>query len=109
MQPVVDYARIYALRHKIEETNTFERLDQLLAQKKISIQEHNELDTAYSYLMQQRFVTQVKTVIAENSEPDNYLNPKQLSRIEQTMLKEIFKRIEKFQSKLSFDFIGQQF
>jgi CBS domain-containing protein len=109
MQPVVDYARIYALRHRIEETNTFERLDQLLAQKKISIQEHSELDTAYSYLMQQRFVTQVKTVIAENSEPDNYVNPKQLSRIEQTMLKEIFKRIEKFQAKLSFDFIGQKF
>jgi len=109
MQPVVDYARIYALHHRIEETNTFDRLDQLLAQKKISVQQHNELDTAYSYLMQQRFVTQVKTVIAENSEPDNYINPKQLSRIEQTMLKEIFKRIEKFQSKLSFDFIGQQF
>jgi len=109
MQPVVDYARIYALRHRVEDTNTFERLDQLLAQKKISIQEHNELDTAYSYLMQQRFVTQVKTVIAENSEPDNYVNPKQLSRIEQTMLKEIFKRIEKFQAKLSFDFIGQKF
>ncbi len=109
MQPVVDYARIYALRHRVEETNTFERLDQLLAQKKISIQEHNELDTAYSYLMQQRFVTQVKAVIAGNSEPDNYVNPKQLSRIEQTTLKEIFKRIEKFQSKLSFDFIGQQF
>jgi len=109
MQPVVDYARIYALRHRIKETNTFERLNQLLAQKKISTQEHTELDTAYSYLMQQRFVTQVKTVIAENSEPDNYVNPKQLSRIEQTMLKEIFKRIEKFQAKLSFDFIGQKF
>ncbi|MGB9438565.1 MAG: DUF294 nucleotidyltransferase-like domain-containing protein [Desulfobacterales bacterium] len=109
MQPVVDYARIYALSHRIEETNTFERLDQLLTQNKISVEQHNELDTAYSYLMQQRFVTQVKAVIAENSEPDNYVNPKQLSRIEQTMLKEIFKRIEKFQSKLSFDFIGQQF
>jgi CBS domain-containing protein len=107
MQPVIDYARIYALRHRIKETNTFERLNQLLAQKKISIQEHNELDTAYSYLMQQRFVTQVKTVVAENSEPDNYVNPKQLSRIEQTMLKEIFKRIEKFQAKLGFDFTGQ--
>jgi CBS domain-containing protein len=109
MQPVVDYARIYALRHKIEETNTFERLDQLLAQKKISVQQHNELDTAYSYLMQQRFVTQVKTAIVKDSEPDNYVNPKQLSRIEQTMLKEIFKRVEKFQAKLSFDFIGQKF
>jgi CBS domain-containing protein len=109
MQPVVDYARIYALQHKIDETNTFERLHQLLTQKKISLQEHNELDTAYSYLMQQRFVTQVKSVVAENSEPDNYVNPKHLSRIEQTTLKEIFKRIEKFQAKLSFDFIGQQF
>ena len=109
MQPVVDYARIYALQHRIKETNTFERLGQLLTQKKISEQEYSELETAYSYLMQQRFVAQVKTVIAEDSEPDNYINPKQLSRIEQTMLKEIFKRIEKFQSKLSFDFIGQQF
>jgi CBS domain-containing protein len=59
--------------------------------------------------MQQRFVTQVKTAIVKDSEPDNYVNPKQLSRIEQTMLKEIFKRVEKFQAKLSFDFIGQKF
>jgi CBS domain-containing protein len=107
MQPVVDYARIYALQHKIEETNTFERINQLLSRKKISPQEHNELETAYSYLMQQRFVTQVKTAMEDNGQPDNYINPKHLSRIEQTMLKEIFKRIEKFQGKLSFDFTGQ--
>jgi len=107
MQPVVDYARIYALQYKIEETNTFERINQLFSRKKISSQEHNELETAYSYLMQQRFVTQVKTAIDENGQPDNYINPKHLSRIEQTTLKEIFKRIEKFQGKLSFDFTGQ--
>jgi CBS domain-containing protein len=109
MQPVVDYARIYALQYKVEETNTFERLNQLLSRKKITPQEHNELETAYSYLMQQRFVTQVKTAMDEKTQPDNYVNPKHLSRIEQTMLKEIFKRIEKFQAKLSFDFIGQKF
>jgi CBS domain-containing protein len=57
--------------------------------------------------MQQRFATQVKLAMDENSEPDNYINPKHLSRIEQTMLKEIFKRIEKFQGKLGFDFTGQ--
>ena len=107
MQPVVDYARIYALNYKIEETNTFERIKQLLNMGKISIQEHNELETAYSYLMQQRFVTQVKNAMDQNGKPDNYINPKHLSRIEQTMLKEIFKRIEKFQGKLSFDFTGQ--
>ena len=107
MQPVVDYARIYALNYNIDETNTFDRINQLLNMEKISLQEHNELETAYSYLMQQRFATQVKAAMEENGKPDNYINPKHLSRIEQTMLKEIFKRIEKFQGKLSFDFTGQ--
>ena len=106
MQPIVDYARIYALNNQIDETNTIERLNQLLVMKKISWEEHNELETAYSYLMQQRLVRQVKAIVEENGAPDNYITPKKLSRIEQTMLKEIFKRIEKFQGKLSFDFTG---
>ena len=106
MQPIVDYARIYALHNQIDETNTLERLNQLLVKKKISWEEHNELETAYSYLMQQRLVRQVKAIVEENAAPDNYITPKKLSRIEQTMLKEIFKRIEKFQGKLSFDFTG---
>jgi CBS domain-containing protein len=106
MQPIVDYARIYALNHQIDETNTHERLNQLLAIKKISPEEHNELETAYSYMMQQRLVRQVKAMVEENIAPNNYINPKKLSRIEQTMLKEIFKRVEKFQGKLQFDFTG---
>ncbi len=106
MQPIVDYARIYALQNRIDETNTHERLNQLLLKKKISQEEHNELETAYSYLMQQRLVRQVKAIVEENVAPDNYIKPKKLSRIEQTMLKEIFKRIEKFQNKLGFDFTG---
>jgi CBS domain-containing protein len=106
MQPVVDYARIYALSHRIEETNTLGRLNELLRQQAISSQEYNELDTVYSYLMQQRFVRQVRSVLEEKTAPDNYINPKKLSRIEQTTLKEIFKRIEKFQAKLSADFAG---
>jgi CBS domain-containing protein len=106
MQPVVDYARIYALNNRIAETNTLGRLRELLEQKIISATQYQELDTVYSYLMQQRLVRQVKAVIEENGKPDNYINPKKLSRIEQTTLKEIFKRIEKFQAKLNFDFTG---
>lgn len=106
MQPVVDYARIYALNNRIAETNTLGRLHELFDQKKLSAQQYQELDTVYSYLMQQRFVRQIKASIEENGKPDNYINPKKLSRIEQTTLKEIFKRIEKFQAKLSFDFTG---
>jgi CBS domain-containing protein len=106
MQPVVDYARIYALNHQVAETNTLGRLCELLDQNILSAQQYQELDTVYSYLMQQRFVRQVKASIEENGKPDNYINPKKLSRIEQTTLKEIFKRIEKFQTKLAFDFTG---
>jgi CBS domain-containing protein len=107
MQPVVDYARIYALNHRVAETNTLGRLREIMDQNKLSAQQYQELDTVYSYLMQQRFVRQVKASLEEDGKPDNYINPKKLSRIEQTTLKEIFKRIESFQEKLSFDFTGQ--
>ncbi len=106
MLSIVNFARVYALNNRIEETNTLERLNQLFLKKVLSWEDYNELEQGYSFLMQLRFVRQVTAVIDENREPDNYINPKKLSRIEQTMLIEIFKRIEKFQSKMSFDFIG---
>jgi signal-transduction protein with cAMP-binding, CBS, and nucleotidyltransferase domain len=33
MTPIVDFARVYALKNKIDETNTIERLDQLRIKK----------------------------------------------------------------------------
>lgn len=106
MTLVVDFARIYALKNKIEETNTQERLYQLFVKKILNWQDYNEIDQAYSFMMQLRFVRQIASVIDEKSKPDNYINPKKLSRMEQTMLKEIFKKIEKIQAKLSFEFTG---
>jgi CBS domain-containing protein len=106
MMPIVDFARVYALKNGIETTNTLERLYQLTAKKVLSQEEHDELDRAYSFLMQLRLVRQVTAVIDQKSKPDNYINPKKLTRIEQTTLKEIFKRIDKFQAKMNFDFIG---
>ena len=106
MTPIVDFARIYALKNKLEETNTQERLYQLYLKTVLSWQDYNELEQAYSFLMQLRFIRQITSVIDENKKPDNYVNPKKLSSIEQIMLKEIFKRIEKMQTKLSFEFTG---
>lgn len=106
MTPIVDFARIYALKSGIEETNTQERLYQLYLKNVLTWQDYNEIDQAYSFMMQLRFVRQVSSVIDEKSKPNNYVNPKKLSKIEQTMLKEIFKKIENIQVKLSFDFIG---
>lgn len=106
MMPIVDFARVYSLKNGVDATNTYERL-QLLAEKGIlSSEEYDEIEKAYSFLMQLRFVRQVKATMEEKARPDNFINPKRLTRIEQTMLKEIFIRIEKFQAKMNFDFIG---
>jgi CBS domain-containing protein len=106
MQPIVDFARIYALKNKISETNTQDRLHELYLKKYLLWDDYNEIDQAYSFLMQTRFVRQITAIMDENTSPNNYINPKKLSRIEQTMLKEIFKRVEKLQAGLGFEFTG---
>jgi CBS domain-containing protein len=106
MTPIVDFARIYALKHKIDETNTIERLYQLQIKNVLKREEYDELEKAYSFLLQLRFARQVTAMVDENIKPDNYINPKKLTRIEQKMLKEIFSRIENFQTKIDVEFIG---
>jgi CBS domain-containing protein len=107
MLPVVDFARIQALKNNIEETNTMGRLYELHARGHLSDKDYSDITRAYSFMMQLRFIRQITAIIEENRKPDNYINPKKLSRIEQTMLKEIFKRVEDFQTKMSFEFTGQ--
>ncbi len=105
MTPIVDIARIYALNNNISETNTQERLYRLYLEKVLNEETYNDLDQAYSYLMHQRLSCQINNIV-EGEKPDNYMDPNQLSRMDQTMLKEIFKRIENMQTKLSLDFTG---
>ena len=107
MTPIVDFARVYALKNHIDETNTLDRLHQLYLKGILQITEYEELEKAYSFLLQLRFVRQVTAIVDDKDSPHNYINPKKLTRIEQKMLKEIFNRIEKFQAKLEFDFIGR--
>ena len=107
MTPIVDFARIYALKNGIAETNTLDRLEQLRIKRVLKQPQYEELEKAYSFLQQIRFVRQVTAIMDENGQPDNYINPKKLTRIEQKMLKEIFTRVEKFQTRLEVDFIGR--
>lgn len=106
MLPIVDFARIYALKHQVEETNTLGRLAVLRRKDILSQEEYEEINKAYGFMMQQRFVRQITAIVDEKARPDNYINPKQLTRIEQKMLKEIFSRVSTFQSKLDAEFIG---
>ncbi len=105
MTPIVDFARIYALNNNISATNTQERLYRLYLEKALTRELYNDLDQSYSYLMQKRLTCQINN-IADGKKPDNYIGPAKLSRLDQTMLKEIFKRIEGMQTKLRLDFTG---
>jgi len=58
-------------------------------------------------MMQLRFARQVRAIIDEGAAPDNYVNPKELSGLEQRLLKEIFIRIGNLQTRMSFDFTGE--
>jgi CBS domain-containing protein len=106
MTPIVDFARIFALRHGVEETNTLKRLSFLRRKEVLTQRHYEELEKAYSFLLQLRFVRQITAMVDEKSKPDNYINPKDLTRIEQKMLKEIFLRVSRFQRKLEVEFIG---
>jgi len=103
--PIVNFARIYALRHSVSDTNTLDRLDQLLRLGVLTKSGHAELAEGYKALMQLRLKHQVELLTA-GQEPDNHINPRDLTGITQALLKEIFAQIGLFQAKISFDFTG---
>jgi PAS domain S-box-containing protein len=105
MKPVINFARIYCLKNNISVTNTLMRLDKLLENEVISDSTHHDAVQVYNFLMRLRFTHQA-LLIENGKEPDNYINPKQLTSIECEILKKVFSHITAFQSKLSFDFKG---
>jgi len=106
MLPLIDFTRVYALKNKISQTNTLTRLFRLYTRHALTNKEYTDIVKAYNYMMQLRFLRQITTIMDEEQTPDNYINPRNLSALDQTMLKEIFKMTEKLQQKLSIEFTG---
>ncbi|MBU8911700.1 MAG: CBS domain-containing protein [Desulfobacterales bacterium] len=106
MMPITDFTRVYALKNGISQTNTLTRLFRLYTRRALTSKEYTDIVKAYNYMMQLRFLRQITTIMDEEKIPDNYINPHNLSALDQTMLKEIFKMIEKLQQNLSVEFTG---
>ncbi|WP_375416798.1 DUF294 nucleotidyltransferase-like domain-containing protein [uncultured Hymenobacter sp.] len=104
MSPIVDLVRVYALKNRIFATNTGQRLAALQQAGIFSEPEHQELAHAYYYLMGLRLKKQATQIITDKTLPDNYLDPKQLTKVERVTLKEIFKVIGEFQLKIKLVF-----
>jgi len=101
--PLVNFARMYALRHHFAETNTLERLARLRDQGVLVPSSHDELVQAYTALMQLRLTHQA-TQVSRNELPDNHINLSELTQLERSLLKKVFADIAVFQARLQTDF-----
>jgi CBS domain-containing protein len=109
MTPIVDLVRVYALKNHIFLTNTGERLEALREKGVLTETEYLELLQSYYYLMSVRLKKQASQIINDNTEPENYMDIRSLTKIEQVTIVEIFKTIKNFQTSIKVAFTNNLF
>ena len=97
--PIVDLARVYALAGGDDAVNTHDRLLSAAAGGSISEQSARDLRDALEFLAFTRIQHQARQ-IAAGLDPDNYLNPDDISNFERTQLKDAFTVVQSLQSVL---------
>lgn len=97
--PVVDLARIYALRGGVEAANTRERIVAARDLGVISRTGAHDLLDAYDLIAETRLRHQA-ALIARGAAPDNYLAPEALSDLERSHLRDAFLVVKTMQSAL---------
>ncbi|MCX6077922.1 MAG: DUF294 nucleotidyltransferase-like domain-containing protein [Chloroflexi bacterium] len=105
MLPMVTFARLYALRHQINQTHTLERIEALTERNVILSSSRDEITASYDFLMQLRLQNQLLALQAGRS-PHNIIQPGKLGYIQQELLKQAFAQIAAVQKKVSYDFLG---
>lgn len=87
--PFVNFARLMALKHGIEQTNTLDRLQLLAERGRIPMDLYADAREAYEFGFQLGLVHQLR--LAESGcSPHTYVNPAELSNLERKALKESF-------------------
>ncbi|WP_448212491.1 putative nucleotidyltransferase substrate binding domain-containing protein [Colwellia sp. MEBiC06753] len=94
--PIVDLARIYALQEGITSVNTIERLKQAAGTRSLTKASAANLIDAFEFLTTLRLQHQAKQLITKE-DADNFLSPKEISRLEREHLKDAFKVIKTMQ------------
>lgn len=105
LMPVVSFARVYALKYKVNETNTTARLIGISGSGKINKPFIQEIINAYEYLMFLRFRYQTASILSKVN-PDNLLPVTGLTNIEKATVKAALQEISELHTQLGFDFEG---
>lgn len=109
MAPIVDLVRVYALKNRIFEVNTGDRLQALQSKGVFNEEDYEELTQSYYFLMGLRLKNQASQIMDEKTEPNNYVSLDSLNSIERSTLKAIFKTIENFQTRIKLAFTNNLF
>ena len=100
IMPITEFARIYSLYHRFEETNTISRLLKMYQRSEVSKSEFDEINHSYNFLMEIRFRNQLDAIL-NNEIPKNIITSNDLTEIEKSMIRNIYSRITPLQSRLN--------
>jgi len=97
--PIIDLARIYALAEGVHEVNTVTRLKKAAGTKSLSTEGAANLLDALTFIVSLRVKHQAEQ-IRNGIQPDNYLHPASLSKLERVYMKDAFKVIQTMQNAI---------
>ncbi|MBM3299705.1 MAG: hypothetical protein FJY85_07105 [Deltaproteobacteria bacterium] len=103
LTPFVEFARIMALRHGIQETNTLARLQALASRGHIPLDLYTDASQAYEFDLHLTLVHQLR-MVERGLKPDNFVNPEELSELERKTLKFSFTVIERLMAHVRSEF-----
>lgn len=98
--PIIDIARVYALKGGISQVNTHDRLVAEIDAKVLSGSGGQDLIDAFEFISNTRLKHQAEQIRA-GRKPDNFLSPQDLSQFERTHLKDAFSVVKSMQSAMS--------
>ncbi len=98
--PIVDIARVYALKAGIKPVNTRERLVAEMEAGALSETGARDLMDAFEFIAMTRLRHQV-TQIRAGDKPDNFVAPEDLSRFDRSHLKDAFVVVKTMQSSMA--------
>ncbi len=106
--PLIEAARLLALREGIEETPTLDRLQALCDREFLSHDDHDYLSGAYRHICRLLLRQQIADFKAGRA-VSNYVDPDTLTERERDILTDSFKAIRDFKQRLNAELTGEIF
>lgn len=99
LAPFVEAVRVFALANGVEEANTLERIDCLVAKGAFDPKDANAWKEAYSLIQAIRMRAH-QEMLNRNEPLSNYIDPDDLNPLDRRILRESFRQAQRLQQKL---------